>query len=169
MKALPVAGIGCLVGEEAEIVSPAQRRLRHEAQRLAGIDAFKKRDFLGPRHNAVGNPVQDGAPCRPVHVTPGGKGVGCRPGRLVNIRRVTPRHRRNPGHVDGRDAVKRPAGPRRTIRPANMIEDGVVAERRQKRLRLCKIVSQGHRDSRSLSGQKIDFDHDCDLIHMLSK
>ena len=141
MKALPVAGIGRLVSKKAEIVGPAQRRLRHEAQRLTAIDTFQKRDFLGPRDDAVGNPIHDSTAFRAVHIAPGGKGIGGRPGGIINIRSIPPRHRRNPGHIDGRDAFKRLARPRRTIPPTNMIEDRLGTKGGQEAFRLFKIFS----------------------------
>ena len=56
-----VAGAGRAIGEEAEVLRAAQRRLRHVADRLAGIHALDQRDLLGARLDGVGDGVQDGA------------------------------------------------------------------------------------------------------------
>ena len=49
------------VGVEAEILRSAQRRLRHVADRLAGVGGFDQRDFFRTRFNRVGDGVQDRA------------------------------------------------------------------------------------------------------------
>ncbi len=61
------------VGEEAEVLRAAQRRLAHEAARLAGVHAFDERDLVGARldqrrrRGAAGG----GDPRRPARARPG--------------------------------------------------------------------------------------------------
>jgi hypothetical protein len=58
-SACPSRAPGRAVGEEAEVLGPAQGRLGHEADRLAGVPAFAQRDFLGAGDDGVGDAVQD--------------------------------------------------------------------------------------------------------------
>ena len=53
-----VLGARRAVGEEAEIIGRAQRRLAHVAERLAGIHAFDEGDLVGAGDDLVGDLVQ---------------------------------------------------------------------------------------------------------------
>jgi hypothetical protein len=73
-RLLPVARGRRKVGEETEVLGPAQRRLRHEAPGLPGIPAFAEGDLFGPRLDPVGDAVQDRLALVAVHRRPGRKG-----------------------------------------------------------------------------------------------
>ena len=47
------------VRKKAKVFSAAQSRLRHVADRLTGIAALHKSDFIRPRDNSVSNRVED--------------------------------------------------------------------------------------------------------------
>ena len=144
MKTLTISGIGRLVGEEAKIVSPAKRRFRHEAKGLAGVDTFQKRDFLCPRDDAIGNPVQNVPPRRAIHVAPCRKGVRGGLGRVVDVGGIATRDGRDRGHVDRRHAFQCGSGPRRAITPTDMIENRPVTKAGQEWFGLLKIICKRH-------------------------
>ena len=60
IQALTVARARRLVRVKAEVVCPAQRRLFHKAQCLAGVNALKESDLFGAFLNLVSDAVQDG-------------------------------------------------------------------------------------------------------------
>ena len=71
---LAVARLRRAVGEEAEILGPAQRRLGHEFQRLPGVHAFDEGDFLGAGDDRVGDFVQQLLACFAGHRRPVAEG-----------------------------------------------------------------------------------------------
>ena len=139
---MPVAGIGRLIGEEPEILGPAQRRLGHETQRLAGIHTFQKGDFFGPRDDPVGNLVQDRSACGTVHVTPGRKGVMRRLGGSVDIGRITPCRGADYRQIDRRDRLKSGAGCSGKILATNMIKDRRIIVTGEQRFGLAEVFGE---------------------------
>ena len=80
-----VAGARRAIGEEAVVLRPAQRGLRHVADRLAGIHALDQRDLLGARLDGVGDRVQDGAALGARHGAPGRERRGRSLGRRIDV------------------------------------------------------------------------------------
>ena len=147
MKALAVTRIGRLVGKEPEILGSAKRRLRHETECLTCINAFQKRDFLGPRDDSISDPVQDGAALRPVEVAPYGKGIACRLRSRIDIGAVAARHGRNGCLINRRDALEGLSGPRRHAFAADMIQDRRGPIGGKKAFNLVTVFGKGHQGS----------------------
>ena len=105
-----VPGARRAVGEEAEILGRAQRRLRHVAERLAGIHALDEGDLVGAGDDLVGDLVQQrlALPRRSSCSRPGRRGP--RPWRRGRCRRPG-RARSSPA------ACRRPAKGRRRSAP----------------------------------------------------
>ncbi|OQA59185.1 MAG: hypothetical protein BWY40_01248 [bacterium ADurb.Bin270] len=55
---LSVVRTGRAVGEKPKILCAAQRRLRHETPGLPGVETLDRGDFIGARHNEVGDLVE---------------------------------------------------------------------------------------------------------------
>ncbi len=77
---------GARSAKKRKFSAAAQRRLRHVADRLAGVHALDQRDLVGARLDGIGDPVQDSLPlgspaCR---VQPGNARLAARAARSIS-------------------------------------------------------------------------------------
>jgi hypothetical protein len=121
---------------EAEILRPAQRRLRHVADRLPGIDALDIGDLVGARLDRIGDSVQHLAPMIAGCPAPAGAkrpGGGFR--RAIDLGGTAARDRRDHAVVDRRLRLEGLTTARIGL-AVDQMRDRLVAEALQEPVRL---------------------------------
>ena len=80
------------IGEEAKILCRSDRRLRHEPDRLTGVETLQYRNFLGVRLDHVRDLVQQRLTLVRIEVAPILEGAFCRLSSALDVTFVATRY-----------------------------------------------------------------------------
>ena len=116
-----VRRLGRAVGEIAVVGRRTFGRRLHEADGLAGIEAFEQRDLLAARHDQVGDPVQDLLARLAGSTAPVRERRFGRFGGLADLRRSSARHVAELGIIDRGQILESLARRARIRRPADVM------------------------------------------------
>ena len=129
----PLRRVGCVVGEEPEVLGTADRRRAHEPDGLAGVDAFDRGDLVGPLDDQVGDVVQDPLALLPAAARPIAERGGGGARRGVDVAGAAARHRAKQRAVDRRVIVERVAARARRRLAVDQVQQRALGEAAQLR------------------------------------
>ena len=129
----PVGRVGCVVGEEPEVLGATDRGCAHEPDGLAGVDAFDGGDLVGSLDDQIGDVVQDPLALVTTAPRPVAERVGRRPRGRIDVGGPSRGDGAEQRTVDRRMVVERLAARARRRLTVDQVQQGRVGEARQLR------------------------------------